>query len=105
MSALLLAAWVMQQPAPPPPATPVPSTHLQTRWSSDVSPTRVWREYPRPQLARSNWVNLNGTWQYAITAADAPKPAAFERQILVPFPIESQLSGAGVWVSPEQRLW
>ena len=105
VTALLFFVIGSQQPPPPPPATPIPATHLQTRWASQVTPTRVWREYPRPQLARSNWVNLNGTWQYAITAANAPRPRTFDREILVPFPIESQLSGAGVWVSPEQRVW
>src|SRR3954470_12128465 len=105
VTALLLLYAAAQQPAAPPPATPVPSTHLQTRWASQVTPTRVWREYPRPQMARTNWVNLNGQWRFAIAPADAPRPAAFDRTILVPFPIESQLSGAGVWVAPDQRLW
>jgi hypothetical protein len=102
----LLLLWLApQQPPPPAPPTPVPSTHLQTRWASQVTPTKVWREYPRPQLARPHWVNLNGPWRYAITPAGAPRPSAFDHEILVPFPIESQLSGAGLWVAPDQRLW
>jgi hypothetical protein len=101
----LLAALVPQQPPPAPPASPVPGTRLQTRWASQVTPDRVLPEYPRPQLARRSWVNLNGQWSYAIADAEAPRPSAFAGKILVPFAIESQLSGAGVWVTPAQRLW
>src|SRR5262249_19899270 len=84
---------------------PVPPTHLQTRWAKDVRADRVLPEYPRPQMARREWRSLNGEWSYALTAADAARPAAFGRRILVPFPIESPLSGAGVGVPPDQRLW
>ena len=56
-------------------------------------------------MARRDWQNLNGPWSYAVTARNAERPASFEGRVLVPFPLESQLSGAGVWVSPEQRLW
>ena len=103
---IFLLAWfgAPQQPAVQPP-TPIPSTHLETRWAADVTPDRVLPEYPRPQLARHDWINLNGTWEYAVTPADAPRPSTFDGRILVPFPVESQLSGAGVWVSPEERLW
>jgi Glycosyl hydrolases family 2/Glycosyl hydrolases family 2, sugar binding domain/Glycosyl hydrolases family 2, TIM barrel domain len=94
-----------QAPAPAQPASPIPATRLQTRWASQVTPDRVLPEYPRPQLARKQWTNLNGTWSYAITPGEAPKPSTFEKQILVPFAIESQLSGAGAWVAPDQRLW
>ncbi len=92
-----------QTPAQSP--SPIPATQLETRWAADVTPDRVLPEYPRPQLARPNWTNLNGTWSYAITAGDAPRPSTFDGRILVPFAVESQLSGAGKWVSPEQRLW
>jgi hypothetical protein len=94
-----------QTPAPVQPASPIPPTKLQTRWASQVTADRVLPEYPRPQLARKNWTNLNGAWTYAITAGDAPRPSAFPGRILVPFAVESQLSGAGVWVAPDQRLW
>src|SRR6185369_12617595 len=101
----LLLLWLAPPQTPVAPPTPVPATRLQTRWAAQVDPERVLPEYPRPQLARPKWTNLNGTWTYAIAAAAAPKPAAFDGRILVPFPAESQLSGAGVWVAPEQRLW
>jgi hypothetical protein len=103
VSALL--AFVSQQPPAPQAPSPIPATHLQTRWAAQVSPDNVLPEYPRPQMVRNNWTNLNGTWTYAITDANAGRPASFDAKILVPFPIESQLSGAGVWVSPQQRLW
>ena len=44
---------------------------LSTRWTKDVSPDNAWREYPRPQMVRPDWVNLNGLWQYAIAEKDA----------------------------------
>jgi hypothetical protein len=78
---------------------------LMTRWARDVSPETVHREYPRPQFTRDVWANLNGLWQYAIVAKDAPKPTAWEGEILVPFPIESALSGVMKRVGPDQRLW
>lgn len=104
IAAILFLAVAGQQPPVPPP-TPIPSTHLQTRWAAGVTPDRVLPEYPRPQMSRAAWTNLNGPWEYAIASAAAPRPGTFAGRILVPFPVESQLSGAGVWVSPEQRLW
>src|SRR5436190_22990140 len=94
-----------QAPAAAQPASPIPSTQLRTQWAANVVADHPLPEYPRPQLARKQWTNLNGTWSYAITAADAPQPSSFPSKILVPFAIESQLSGAGVWVQPEQTLW
>jgi hypothetical protein len=86
-------------------ASPIPGTQLRTQWAAKVAADRVLPEYPRPQMSRKNWTNLNGSWEYAITESADPRPAAFTRHVLVPFSIESQLSGAGVWVSPQQRLW
>jgi hypothetical protein len=45
-----------------------PPTKLRTKWAADVTPTKVLPEYPRPQMVRANWTNLNGQWEYAITA-------------------------------------
>src|SRR5262249_23163389 len=101
----LLTSASAQQPPPAQPASPIPGTHLKTKWASEVTPDRVLPEYPRPQMARKNWSSLNGTWENAITGAGDPRPTSFTGHILVPLPIESQLSGAGVWVSPQQRLW
>src|SRR5262249_2958461 len=62
-------------------------------WAKDVRPDKVHPEYPRPQLRRDKWLNLNGLWDYAITAKDASTPAKYDGKILVPFPLESALSG------------
>ena len=68
---------------------------LVTRWAKDVRPDNVWPEYPRPQMVRPAWQNLNGLWHYAITARDAtPAADAYRGTILVPFAVESSLSGA-----------
>ena len=77
---------------------------LKTRWAKDVSPTKAHPEYPRPQMVRKDWLNLNGLWDFAITGKD-DKPSAFTTQILVPFPVESALSGVMTPVSETNRLW
>src|SRR5437764_13251751 len=59
---------------------------LQTRWAKDVSPKNALPDYPRPQMTRKEWMNLNGLWDFAITSKGAPKPVSFQTQILVPFP-------------------
>lgn len=78
---------------------------LMTRWAKDVSPESALPEYPRPQMVRPSWENLNGLWDYAVTASEGEKPQAWEGKILVPYCIESPLSGVGKRVSPDQRLW
>lgn len=85
--------WAMQ---------PVP---VQTRWAAEVSPGNALPEYPRPQMVRSQWENLNGLWNYAVTPWDANVPATFDGKILVPYPIESALSGVKKVFLPTQRLW
>jgi hypothetical protein len=83
---------------------PVPGK-LQTKWASDVSPLDVWPEYPRPGMRRANWQSLNGLWDYAILPAAAPRPVKADGQILVPFALESALSGVGKSLAADQRLW
>jgi hypothetical protein len=78
---------------------------LMTRWARRVSPKNVHNEYPRPQMVRKSWENLNGLWEYAIIQKDQPQPDTFDGQILVPFPIESALSCVMKTVGPENRLW
>lgn len=79
---------------------------LFTRWANEVSPTNVLAEYPRPQLVRSKWQNLNGIWDYAITdKTNEQKPNKWDGKILVPFCLESALSGVMKPLKPDQRLW
>src|SRR5437867_7407579 len=78
---------------------------LTTRWAKDVSPKNAHPEYPRPQMVRRDWLNLNGLWDFAVTSKEAGKPEAFSEQILVPFPAESALSGVMKPVGENDRLW
>jgi beta-galactosidase/beta-glucuronidase len=78
---------------------------LTTRWTKDVTPKDAWTEYPRPQMERPEWRNLNGLWQYSIRSANEAKPTGWDGEILVPFCIESALSGVMKRVSPDQSLW
>jgi beta-galactosidase/beta-glucuronidase len=78
---------------------------LTTPWTDKVSPAHALPEYPRPQMTRPKWTNLNGLWDYAITANGAARPAQFEGAILVPYPVESALSGVKRALKPDQRLW
>lgn len=78
---------------------------MMTVWGEQVSPDNVWQEYPRPQLKRDQWQNLNGLWEYAIVSKEADEPQKFDGKILVPFAVESSLSGVGKPVLPEQKVW
>jgi hypothetical protein len=77
---------------------------IMTRWAKAVSPSNALPEYPRPQLVRKDWMNLNGLWQFEVDTAEMAPPVGKDlpEQILVPFPIESALSG--VKKHPE-RAW
>lgn len=77
---------------------------IKTEWADKVDPQNVL-EYPRPIMERPQWLNLNGLWDYAITKKDAPLPKTFDGKILVPFAIESSLSGVGKTVKADQSLW
>ncbi|WP_207303738.1 glycoside hydrolase family 2 protein [Olivibacter jilunii] len=78
---------------------------MQSRWAKEVNPENTHSGYPRPQLSRDHWINLNGLWNYAITKLNAPPPARYDGQILVPYPIESALSGVNKALLPDQHLW
>ena len=78
---------------------------IASRWAKEVTPENVWQEYPRPQFQRADWMNLNGLWDFALQKKADPQPEAFEDKILVPFCVESSLSGVGEKVTPEDRLW
>ena len=91
------AAW---QPAEAP---------LLTRWADEVSPESVQdRPYPRPQMRRAQWMNLNGLWQYAFATSESEAPPfgeTLDGEILVPFAVESALSGVGERTPDANRLW
>ena len=90
---------------------------LKTPWGEKVTPENAWREYPRPQMVRDQWTNLNGLWEFAVTRGentpDMPKAWKSDAigetvatgEILVPFPIESSLSGVGRRLEPKEMLW
>jgi hypothetical protein len=79
---------------------------IQTRWAGQVDPIHPLPEYPRPQMVRdNNWINLNGLWEYAITEKDVPRPSKYHGLILVPYPIESALSGVKKQLRPNENLW
>lgn len=77
---------------------------LTTPWAAQVNPAQPLNEYPRPQLVREGWQNLNGLWEYAIVPVSA-SPQAYEGKILVPYAVESVLSGVGRRVGKDSTLW
>lgn len=78
---------------------------ITTPWSEQVTPDSVLSEYPRPQFVRESWKSMNGLWDYVITPRSASLPAAYQGKILVPFAIESAMSGVGKTVGKDSLLW
>lgn len=78
---------------------------LKTRWASQIDVNNVLPEYPRPIMERSQWQNLNGLWDYAILPVGKQNPASFDGKILVPFAVESSLSGVQKRLGSENELW
>ncbi|SHN41850.1 glycoside hydrolase family 2 protein [Chitinophaga sp. CF418] len=80
---------------------------ISTRWAKEISPKTVLPEYPRPQMERKNdWSVLNGLWDYTITGSnDTVIPMAYTGKILVPYPLESALSGVKRTLKPNELLW
>ena len=81
------------------------TSDFMTRWGREVTPDNAWRLYPRPQMKRDRWVNLNGLWDYAIAKDTAPLPTRMDGHILVPYPVESKLSRVARKVGPDDRIW
>lgn len=84
-------------------------TPLTTIWGDSLDPEKVLQEYPRPQLVRDSYYNLNGFWDYAFTSSVTQEasalPASYDGKILVPFSPEASLSGVGRQLQPEEYLW
>lgn len=78
---------------------------LKSDWAEKVDPNNVLPEYPRPLIERSQWTNLNGLWDYAIAPRGMAEPASFDGKILVPFCVESSLSGVMKEVGDANELW
>ena len=78
---------------------------MTTRWTPEALAGRAWKEYPRPQLVRDHWLNLNGMWEYAIAPKDAEQWPGKEGEIRVPYPVQSYLSGVRKQVYADQSLW
>ena len=79
---------------------------LMTRWAKDVTPANALAEHPRPQMARDSWQNLNGLWDYTVTDKNQDHhPEKYVGKILVPYCIESALSGVMKPFLPTQKLW
>lgn len=77
---------------------------MLTPWGEALDREHPLPEYPRPQLRRNSYLNLNGIWEYAITKT-AEKPAAMQGEIVVPFSPETLLSGVGHILQPDEYLW
>lgn len=92
-SQILLAQW---KPA---------GDKIRTFWAEKVDVNNVLPEYPRPIMERSDWQNLNGLWNYAVLPLGQSAPTTFDGKILVPFAIESSLSGVGKTLGMEKELW
>ncbi|UYQ95331.1 beta-galactosidase [Chitinophaga horti] len=87
------------------PAWKIVPGKISTTFSEQVDPAAPLPEYPRPHFVRNNWKNLNGLWDYAITARSNAAPASYEGKILVPYAVESALSGVGRTVGKDSLLW
>ena len=78
---------------------------IMTTWGENLDKENVWSVYPRPIMERADWLNLNGEWEYAIAPVAAAQPQVYEGKILVPFAVESQLSGVERSLSENDALW
>ena len=82
-----------------------PDFRLPTEWTSDVNPDNPHPEYPRPTMRRPEWKSLNGRWRFTKTDKEASKPEIFEKEIIVPYPVESSLSGIYDSIGPNDKVW
>jgi beta-galactosidase/beta-glucuronidase len=78
---------------------------IKTQWANAIDAGNPLPEYPRPMRVRNQWKNLNGLWEYAIAKKGSPEPASFDGKILVPFAVESSLSGVQKAVGTDNELW
>ncbi len=100
MCTVLLAAAIQQGFA-----QTAPTAYLHTPWTKEALNSKPLNDYPRPQMVRSNWENLNGMWQYCIQPKQSGMPVQWQGHIRVPFPLESPLSGVQRSMGPDSALW
>jgi len=94
--------------------------NMPTPWTDSVTPDNVLPEHPSPMFERADWLSLNGPWDYAIepsgftalqgfvkqaSLTEGTKPAKWDGKLLVPFAVDSPLSGVGHILRPEERIW
>lgn len=96
LSSIINLSYAQWQPA---------GDKLKTKWAEEIDINNVLPEYPRPIMERSNWLNLNGLWDYAILPVGKAEPNTFDGKILVPFAVESSLSGVMKEVGKDNELW
>lgn len=85
--------------------SPIVDKWKGTRWTADALAGRGWEVYPRPQMVRDDWLNLNGRWEYAISDRTVPSWPGPDGSILVPYPVQSRISGVQRQVYEDQALW
>ncbi len=78
---------------------------ITTSWAASVDYKKPLPDYPRPQMQRTEWINLNGLWDYAIKPISETQPSVYDGKILVPYAVESALSGVGKEVKKDNYLW
>lgn len=78
---------------------------IKTAWADQINVNNVLPEYPRPIMVRAEWANLNGLWSYSVRPKGETIPTKFDGQILVPFALESSLSGVQKRITDNEELW
>ena len=78
---------------------------IKSKWATEINPENALKEYPRPIMTRNDWKNLNGLWNYSIQKKGLAAPTKFDGKILVPFAVESSLSGVMKEVGDDNELW
>jgi len=78
---------------------------MLSRWAKNIDPENLLPEYPRPQMVRKEWLNLNGLWDFTLVSKDVDLIESYDNKILAPFPVESALSGIKKTVTKDDKVW